>query len=69
MNVASDPRLCQGDRPHEWIVSSGMRCMICGVTPDEVERRFRDWRYESLVEKLTEAITNLTDEVHSWRQT
>jgi len=35
-------------------------CRWCSVSADAVRDRFREWRYEQLVEGLTKAVTALT---------
>jgi hypothetical protein len=35
------------------------RCQWCFVTPEQVRDRFRDWRYEQLVEQLNQTLDRL----------
>lgn len=57
-------------KPHGWqgggshgSTTYPRYCRWCEVTDDAVRERFRDWRYEQLVEKLTAAVTRLTNAI------
>lgn len=60
-----DPRLCAGphwlpephpeafQHPHDWGYAN---CWKCGLSKDDLRRRFAEWRYEALLERNTAAL-------------